>query len=279
MTETQASPVSGDTPGASTETTAESRYFVRAVERAFRVIKAFDADHPQLTLSDVARTTGLDRATARRLLLTLADLGYVRAGRRDFELTPKLLELGFAYLSGLSLVDVVQPHLSELARDLNETASLTVLDGDAVVYLSIATGRRLATVKINVGTRFDAYATSMGRILLAGLPTADLKDYLGRLHLEAHTAHSVRTVDDLRAAIDLARARGWSMVDQELDDGLRGLAVPVHDRSGAIVAALNVSVQMTGATTEHLTDKYVPRLRQAAAAAEADLIGRPQRSD
>ncbi|MDQ4114912.1 MAG: helix-turn-helix domain-containing protein [Actinomycetota bacterium] len=273
MTTPDAPLVNGDAP----DTAPASRHHVRAVERAFRVIKAFDADHPRLTLSDVARATGLDRATARRLLLTLEDLGYVRAGRREFELTAKLLELGFAYLSGLSLVDVVQPHLSELARDLNETASLTVLDGDDVVYLGIATGRRLATVKITVGTRFSAYATSMGRILLAGLSADEFADYLGRLRLEAHTPHSVRTVEDLRTAIDLARERGWALVDQELDDGLRGLAVPVHDRSGAVVAALNVSVQMTGATTEQLTEKYVPRLRQAAAAAEADLSGRPQR--
>lgn len=252
-----------------------SRHFVRAVERAFRVIKAFDAEHPRLTLSEVARATDLDRATARRLLLTLADLGYVRAGRRDFELTPRLLELGFAYLSGLSLVDVVQPHLSELARDLNETASLTVLDGDEVVYLAIATGRRLATVKITVGTRFDAYATSMGRVLLAGLPADDYEAYLSRVRPEPRTAHSVRTVDQLRAVIDQAREQGWSMADQELDDSLRGLAVPVRDRTGRVVAALNVSVQMTGASPDHLSDVYVPRLLGAARSAEADLAAHP----
>lgn len=254
---------------------SERRPYIRSVERAFRVILAFDAERPRLTLSEVARITDLDRATARRLLLTLADLGYVRVNQRDFELSPRLLELGYSYLSSMSLVDVVQPHLQRLARDLNETASLTVLDGDDVVYVGLAVGGRLSAVNITVGTRFKAHATSMGRVLLAGLSDDELEDHLARVQLETWTEYSLGSIAELRMALKEAREQGWALVDQELELGLRGVAAPVRDRTGAVVAAINVSVHTGRASASELTQSYLPRLRDAAESVEADLRGKP----
>jgi IclR family transcriptional regulator, pca regulon regulatory protein len=248
-------------------------HFVQSVARALAVLRSFSAQRPRQSLSDVARATGLDRATARRLLLTLADLGYVAGDGRTFELTPRILELGYAYLSGMSLPEIARTHLQNLAAELNETAALAVLDGDDIVYVALVPSARLTAVKINIGTRFEAYATSMGRVLLAGLPQADLDRYLERLHLTTHTERSVRTVEQLRQEIDKVRAQGWALVDSELEEDLRGAAVPVRDRAGRTVAAANVSVH-AGRTTPELVERdYVPAILRTARLIEADLVG------
>lgn len=247
-------------------------YFVQSVARALSVIRSFTAERRRQTLAEVARETELDRATARRLLLTLVDLGYVSSDGGQFELTPRVLELGYSYLSGMSLPEVAQPHLQALTRELNETAALAVLDGDEIVYLALATSSRLATVKINIGTRFDAHTTSMGRVLLAGLPEEELDERLGRLRLQRRTDRTVRDVQSLRAEIDKARAQGWALVDSELEEGLRGAAVPVRDRAGRVIAAANVSVH-AGRTTPELVERdYIPVVLRTARLIEADLI-------
>jgi IclR family pca regulon transcriptional regulator len=145
-------------------------YYVQSLQRGLAVIRAFDAGHPELTLSEVARLCGLTRAAARRFLLTLADLGYVRTDGRLFSLTPRVLELGYAFLSSLTLPEVAEPHLERLVAEVRESSSLSVLDGDDIVYVARVPTSRIMTVAINVGTRFPAYATSMGRVLLAALP-------------------------------------------------------------------------------------------------------------
>src|SRR6476469_6668223 len=155
-------------------------HFVQSLERGLAVIRAFDTEHPELTLSDVARETGLTRAAARRFLLTLADLGYVRSDGRLFALTARVLELGYAYLSALSLPEIAEPHLEALVADVRESSSLSVLDGDDIVYVARVPTSRIMRVAINVGTRFPAYATSMGRVQLAGLSDDDLTAYLNR---------------------------------------------------------------------------------------------------
>jgi IclR family pca regulon transcriptional regulator len=249
------------------------RHFVQSVARALAVMRSFNADRPRQSLAEVARETGLDRATARRLLLTLADLGYVTGDSRGFELTPRVLELGYSYLSGLSLPEIAYPHLRRLAGELNETAALAVLDGDDIVYVALVASTRLATVRINVGTRFEAYATSMGRVLLAGLPEPEFENYLARLHLQARTDRTVRTVDMLRQEIDKARAQGWALVDSELEEGLRGAAAPVRNRAGTVIAAANVSVH-SGRTTPQLVEReYVPAILRTVRMIEADMMG------
>ncbi|WP_079122867.1 IclR family transcriptional regulator domain-containing protein [Streptomyces abyssalis] len=247
-------------------------HFVQSVARALSVMRSFTAQRRSQTLTEVARQTGLDRATARRLLLTLADLGYVASDGRAFELTPRTLELGYAYLSSMSLPEIAQPHLQSLARELNETAALAVLDGEEIVYVSLVQSTRLMAVKISVGTRFDAYTTSMGRVLLAGLPDAELDERFARLKLEARTDHTIRSTRTLRDEIDRVRKQGWSLVDSELEEGLRGAAAPVRDRGGQVVAAANVSVH-AGRTTPELVERdYIPMILRTVRLIEADLV-------
>ncbi|MGH7608919.1 MAG: IclR family transcriptional regulator domain-containing protein, partial [Candidatus Dormibacteria bacterium] len=226
--------------------------FVQSLDRGLAVIRAFGHDRQRLQLSQVARLTGLSRATARRFLLTLVDLGYARSDGRYFSLRPRVLELGYAYLSGLTLTEVAQPHLEHLMNVVHESSSISVLDGPDVVYVLRAPTSRIMTVAISVGTRFPAYATSMGRVLLAGLAPAELERYLSRIHLAPLTSHTVTRVVDLRRVLDRVRLAGYAAVDQELEDGLRSVAVPLHDGSGAVIAAMNVSVHAVRVTMEAL---------------------------
>jgi len=176
--------------------------------RGLAVIKAFDEDHQQLTLSEVASITGLARAAARRFLLTLAELGYVRTDGRMFALTPRVLELGYAYLSSLSLPQIAEPHLERMVAEVQESASVTVLDDTDIVYVARVPTSRIMRVTISIGTRFPAYATSMGRVLLAGLTPAELDAYLERVSMRPITARTITDPDALRAELD--RAIGMS---------------------------------------------------------------------
>ena len=219
---------------------ARNSEFVQSLERGLAVIRAFDADSPELTLSDVARLTGLTRAAARRFLLTLADLGYVRTDGRLFALRPRVLELGYSYLSSLGLPEVALPHMDSLVAQVHESSSLSVLDGAEIVYVARVPTRRIMTVAITVGTRFPAYATSMGRVLLAGLDADALDAYLRGLQLRELTPKTITQPARLRIALNRVRNQGYAMVDQELEVGLRSIAVPVHV-AGRVVGALNVS--------------------------------------
>jgi IclR family pca regulon transcriptional regulator len=246
-------------------------HFVQSLERGLAVIRAFGADRPQLTLSEVARETGLTRAAARRFLLTLCDLGYVRSDGRLFSLTPRVLELGYAFLSSLSLTEVAEPHLERMVAEIHESSSVSVLDGDDIVYVARVPTSRIMRVSINVGTRFPAYATSMGRVLLAGLPEPALEEYLARVELHRLSSHTVRTAAALRREVGRVRAQGWAMVDQELEEGLRSIAAPVHDRSGRVVAAANVSAHASRWSAEALRRDLLPQLLATAERIEADL--------
>lgn len=246
-------------------------HFVQSLERGLGVVRAFSAERPEMTLSEVARATGLTRAAARRFLLTLADLGYVRFDGRLFALTPRVLELGYSYLSAAGLPEVAQPHLQALAAEVRESSSVSVLDGDDVVYVARAATSRIMTVAISVGTRFPACVTSMGRVLLAGRPDAELEAYLARLEVPALTAHTVADAEALRAELDRVRAQGWAIVDQELEEGLRSVAAPIRERDGRVVAAANVSVQASRMPVRGLRTEILPSLLATVARIEADL--------
>ena len=179
-------------------------HFVQSLERGLAVIRAFGADDPELTLSDVARRTGLTRAAARRFLLTLCDLGYVRTDGKQFALTPRVLDLGYAFLSSLTLPEVAEPHLERLAAELRESSSVSVLDGDEIVYVGRVPTSRIMRVAINVGTRFPAYATSMGRVLLAGLGDDARAAYLARADIRPLTP---RAIDNAGRSRPRARPR------------------------------------------------------------------------
>lgn len=245
--------------------------FVQSLARGLAVIRAFDAEHPALSLSDVARRTGFPRAAARRFLHTLVTLGYMRTDGREFALTPRVLELGFSYLSALSLPDVVQPHLERLSQEVGESVSAAVLDGADIVYIARVPTRRIMSVRITIGTRFPAAATSMGRVLLAHLPALERERVLEATELVAHTPRTILDRSALEAELDLVRERGWALIDGELEPGLRSVAAPVHGRDGRVVAAVNVSSSATRDSVEHLIDQYVPRLQATTRAIDAEV--------
>jgi IclR family transcriptional regulator, pca regulon regulatory protein len=245
--------------------------FVQSLERGLAVIRAFDAAHPELTLSEVAATTNVTRATARRFLLTLAELGYVRCDGRLFSLTPKVLQLGYAYLSSLSLPDVAEPHLESLAAEVNESSSISVLDRDDVVYVARVPVSRIMAVTISVGTRFPAYATSMGRVLLAGLAADQLEEYLSRVRLQRLTSRTVSSVASLRAELARVKAQGWAIVNQELEDGLRAVAAPIRDRRDRVIAAVNISTQASRTSLDTMRRELLPPLLATVKRIESDL--------
>jgi IclR family pca regulon transcriptional regulator len=246
-------------------------HFVRSLERGLAVIRAFDADHPELTLSEVARDCGLTRAAARRFLLTLADLGYVRADGRVYRLTPRVLELGYSYLSSFSLAQIAAPHLEQLVDNTRESSSLCVLDGDDIVYVARVPARRIMTVAVTVGTRFPAHVTSVGRVILAHLPEAEIEVRLARVELTPLTARTIDSVAVLRTELERVRRQGYALVDQELEEGLRSIAAPVRDRGGEVVAAVNIPVQAGRTTLAALRRDLLPPLLETVAGIEADL--------
>ena len=256
-----------------TEEAARTPEFVQSLERGLAVIRTFDAEHPRLTLSEVARATGLTRAAARRFLLTLVELGYVRTDGRLFSLRPRILELGYAYLSSLSLPEVAMPHMEALVSQVHESCSMSVLDGDEVVYVARVPTKRIMTVGISVGTRFPAYATSMGRVLLAGQPAEWLDDYLTKADLKPLTRRTVTDPAKLRAVLAKISTQGYAIVDQELEEGLRSLAAPIHGDSGSVIAAVNVSAHASRGSSEVIRRELLPPLLETAKRIEEDLRG------
>lgn len=246
-------------------------HYVQSLERGLAVIAAFGATTPQLTLSEVAGITGLTRAAARRFLLTLTDLGYVRTDGKRFSLTAKVLELGYSYLSSMTLPEVSQPHLEQLSAEVHESSSVSVLDGEDVVYIARYAVSRIMAVTINVGTRFPAYATSMGHVLLAGLDDHALNTYLTRVLLEPLTSHTITSPERLRSELARVREQGWALVDQELEEGLRSVAAPIRDRAGHVIAAANVSAHASRTTLESIRRDIVPPLLAAAERIEKDI--------
>ena len=233
--------------------------FVRSLERGLAVICSFDAEHPRLTLSEVAARTGLTRATARRLLLTLGQLGYVSTLGRQFSLAPRVLDIGYAYLSSLNVQQIAQPYLEALSERVHESVSVTVLDGADIVYVARVPTKRIMTISLGLGSRLPAYCTSMGRVLLAELAPEDLRAHVPE-RLERHTEHTVTSPADLAVVLKQVRAQGWALVDQELEMGLRSVAAPLRDSSGRAVAAMNVSTQVARTPMEELHERLVPEL-------------------
>lgn len=238
---------------------------VQSFARGLSVITSFDADHTVMTLSEIATRTDLARATVRRFLHTLVELGYVATDGRVFRLTPRVLELGYSYLSGLSLPDLAQPLLEALSREVEESCSACVLDGDDIVYVVRVPTRRIMSVGICIGTRFPAHATSMGRVLLAGLTDAQLDEHLGRMPSTAYTSKTLTSPALVREAVLLARSQGWALVDGELEAGLRSIAAPVHARDGRVLAAVNVSTS-SSTSLDTMRRRILPALLQTSKA-------------
>jgi IclR family pca regulon transcriptional regulator len=238
--------------------------YVQSFARGLAVIRAFNAEAPRQTLTEVAKRCGLTRAGARRILLTLETLGYVRSDGRLFYLTPKILDLGFAYLSSQPLWQFAEPVMQTLVADLRESCSAAVLEGEDIVYVLRVPARKIMSINLGLGSRLPAWCTSMGRVLLAALPPEELETHLAGLALQRFTARTVPSLEELRLRIAAAREQGWCLVNQELEEGLVSLAAPIVDRSGRTVAALNVSTQVNRNPPESLLAQHLPRLLEAA---------------
>ncbi|MFD6334629.1 IclR family transcriptional regulator C-terminal domain-containing protein [Streptomyces niveus] len=242
--------------------------FVESLARGLTVVTAFGEDRPELTLSAVAEATGLARATARRALITLEHLGHVTSAGRTFRLTPRVLALGYPSLSRTTLAEIATPHLAALVQRVHDSASLAVLVGDDIQYTARVSTTRIMSVNISLGTRFPAYAASMGRVLLADRPPAHR---LPATELKPLTPRTTTDPAQLAALLDQVAEQGHALVDEELEEGLRSLAVPVRDRTGHAVAALNVAMHSSRRTVDECLTDVLPELRTTAAAIEADL--------
>ncbi len=251
---------------------------VQSLERGLAVLQVFSRENPAPTLSEVARLAGTTRATARRILLTLERLGHVRSDGRRFSLTPRVLALGWSYLSSLNLWEVAQPLMEDLVEQTGESCSAATLDLPDVVYVARVPTRRIMSITLGVGTRLPAHATSMGRVLLAALDQGELDEFLGTVPLAALTENTVTEPAALRAVVDEVRASGWALVDQELELGLRSVAAPIQDAERRTVAALNVSAAVSRVSLETLREDILPSLL-ATADAVSTALGRSARGD
>ncbi|HKE50449.1 MAG TPA: IclR family transcriptional regulator C-terminal domain-containing protein [Actinomycetes bacterium] len=262
-------------PGAAVPEAAGSRIeYVQSLDRGLAVIRAFSADTPRLSIADVARQTGLTRAAARRFLHTLCGLGYVGVNGGSYYLRPRVLELGYAYLSSVSVAEIAQEHLVALAEELHESCSASVLDGADIVYIARAQTNRIMTISLTVGTRLPAYATSMGRVLLAALPDDRLDAFFAGATFQPLTEHTVTDPQLLRKELDKVRERGWCAIDQELEVGVRSVAVPVSEADGRVVAAVNATAHAARVPLPRLTEQFLPKLTEAARHINADLAAR-----
>ena len=246
--------------------------FVRSLGRGLAVIRAFSRESPMLTLSEVSQRTGLTRAASRRYLLTLQDLGYVGSNGRHFMLRPQVLTLGYAYLSSLNVGEIAQRHMEALVEKVHESCSASVLDGTDIVYVARVPTRRIMTIALAVGTRLPAHATSMGRVLLSELSEVDLRRYFDSVTLSRLTPRTVVEPDRLRTILQEIHHQGWALVDQELEDGVRSVAVP--SRRGprdATQFAINVSAHAARVSVERLREEFLPLLQETAAEIGAEL--------
>jgi IclR family pca regulon transcriptional regulator len=238
--------------------------FVQSLERGLAVIQAFGADRSKLTLTEVARLTNMTRAAARRYLLSLRAMGYVGSDGKLFWLEPRVLNLGYSYLSSVNWIDFAQPILREVTNRLNESCSASVLDGLEIVYVARSQASRIMSINLGVGTRLPAIVTSMGRVLLAALSPDGLNRLLKDVPLRSYTDRTVTTLAAIKAILEAARQNKYAYVDQELESGLRSIAVPIMGSAGQTIAALNVSAQAVRVKKSEMVGRYLDTLREAA---------------
>jgi IclR family transcriptional regulator, pca regulon regulatory protein len=244
--------------------------FIEALARGLDVIRVFRPREPVMTLAAVAGQTGLARPTARRILLTLADLGYVRAVDGGFELTPRVLELGMTYVLSRNLWDVARPHLETLVAQTHESSSIAQLDGSDIVYVARVAVPKIVTLAVTIGTRFPAMQTSLGKVLLAALPPEEAERVLAEPSRSGIVPRWQPDAGQRAAELRDVRARGWALADEELAPGIRSVAAPLRDGSGQVIAALNVNAHAAETSVDKLTRDYLPPLLQAAGAVSAD---------
>lgn len=253
--------------------------FIEALARGLDVIRAFGPNRPTMTLSEVAAATELARPTARRMLLTLEELGYVRAAQGGFALTPRVLELGMAYIGSTHIWDIARPHMEQLVGCTHESSSIAQLDGSDIVYVARVAVPKIITIAVTIGTRFPALQTSLGKVLLAELSPDELEHTLARPSRSGIAPLWRPEAEERDRALCEVRTRGWALADEHLAYGIRSIAVPLRDAQNRVIAALNVSTHAAETSIETLTGEYLPLLLQTSAAINADWANwqsRPQ---
>jgi IclR family pca regulon transcriptional regulator len=248
--------------------------YVQSFARGLEVIRSFSAAAPRQTLTEVAQRSGLTRAGARRILLTLQALGYVETDGKLFALTPRILDLGFAYLSSMPIWNLAEPVMEELAAQVKESCSAAVLDGTDIVYVLRVPTRKIMSIGLGVGSRLPAYCTSLGRMLLAALDDAEVLQRLRASDCRALTRHTLTDPEALLAKVQQARRQGWCLVNQELEEGLVSMAAPLVGRGGRVVAALNISGQANRTGPKQMQEELLPPLLAAAQAISGLLAAR-----
>ncbi|GAB3267296.1 IclR family transcriptional regulator [Arthrobacter pigmenti] len=249
---------------------SDSADFVEALARGLDIIQTFTSLRPRMTLAQVAEAADLTRPTARRLLLTLSELGFVRQLKSEYELTPRVLDLGSAYVESLGLWDIARPHLMDLVERTGESSSMSQLEGSDIVYTARVSVPKIIAFRVEIGTRFPAAATSQGKVLLAGLSPQDLERALAtpsRSHVKINRPLSG---PELEAELDTVRDRGWALADEELAPGIRSIAAPVRDESGEVHSTVNVTVHAAETSREQLLDEHLPQLLKTASEISAD---------
>ncbi|MBN9608372.1 MAG: helix-turn-helix domain-containing protein [Actinobacteria bacterium] len=247
-----------------------SRDFVQSLERGLMIIRVFDGEHTSLTVSEIAALTGLTRAAARRFALTLTELGYLSTHNDRYQLTPRVLELGYSYLSALSFPELALPNLEKLVADTGEASEGCILAGNDIVYVVRVPGPALMTISVNVGARRPAHLTAMGRALLADLPPDELDNHIQTIQFDQILPRTIIDANQLRTELDHVREQGYALVDQELEEGLIAIAVPVRDRTGRARAAINLSTHIGRKTVQAMRD-LAPQLHATAAEIERAL--------
>jgi IclR family pca regulon transcriptional regulator len=243
--------------------------FVEALARGLDVITAFSDTQPAMSLSEVATAARLARPTARRLLLTLAELGFIRQDGSTFELTPKVLDLGYAYISSLGLWQVARPHLEDLVKHTGESSSMAQLSGSDIIYMARVAVPKIIALRVEIGTRFPAQVTSQGKVLLAALDDDVLLETLA-IPSNSRVVTTPRDRDNLLDELKTVRAQGWALANEELAPGVRSIAAPVRDGSGRVRAAANVTVHAAETSLDELVDRHLPPLLTAAGRISAD---------
>jgi IclR family pca regulon transcriptional regulator len=269
--QTQIPGKTGALPGPARTTPAPGDSYVQSFARGLEVIRSFSARSPRQTLTEVAVRTGLTRAGARRILLTLQTLGYVESDGKLFRLTPRILDLGFAYLSSLPIWNLAEPVMEALVEEVKESCSAAVLEGTDIIYVLRVPTHKIMSISLGVGSRLPAYCTSMGRMLLSALPPDQMMQVLQASERTARTRYTVTDVEELAARIAQVRRQGWSLVNQELEEGLVSIAAPITDRAGQTIAALNISGQANRSSAKVMQETMLPQLRAAAQAISSRL--------
>ncbi|MFC5629137.1 IclR family transcriptional regulator C-terminal domain-containing protein [Aliibacillus thermotolerans] len=253
------------------ENVSASRDFIKSLEKGLNVIQTFSEENPVLSVAEIAEMTGYSRPTVRRILLTLTALGFAKEKNGRYMLTARVLSLGYSYLSSQNIWNVATSHMEDMVKQTKESASISVLDQDEIVYVARVPTERIMSITLNIGSRLPAYATSMGKVLIAYLPTSEREKYLENLRLKQLTEKTKANITDLREELDQIVKQGWALADEELEEGVRSIAVPIFNSRNEAYAAVNCSANAGRVSKKRMIEEFLPVLKDTASLISRDL--------